>query len=314
MKKNIVIIAGPTASGKTAIGIEVAKRINGEVVSADSMQIYKYMDIGSAKPTKEEMQGIPHHMIDIIDPKQEFSVALYREMAVKCIDDIIDRGKVPIVVGGTGLYINSLTYPLDFTETAKDEEYRKYLQKLAEEKGNKYVHEMLKEVDPESYERLHVNDLKRIIRALEVYKNTGKPISEFQKESKKKEIDYNIAYIGLIMDREKLYERINKRVDKMFEQGLIEEVKRLKEMGYTRDMISMQGIGYKEVFDYLDGYLTLDEVKDIIKQNTRRYAKRQLTWFRREDRIRWFNLDEYNNIDEVVDDIIKYIEGKFKKI
>ncbi|CCJ32635.1 MULTISPECIES: tRNA (adenosine(37)-N6)-dimethylallyltransferase MiaA [Caloramator] len=311
MKKNIVIIAGPTASGKTKIGIELAKKIDGEIVSADSMQIYKYMDIGSAKPTREEMQGVPHHMIDVVDPKEEFSVALYRQMAVDCIDNIIKRGKVPIIVGGTGLYINSLTYPLDFTETAKDEEYRFYLQNLAEEKGSHFIHEMLKEVDPESYNRLHPNDLKRIIRALEVYKNTGRPISEFQRESKKREIDFNLAYFGLTMDRTKLYERINQRVDEMFEKGLIDEVKKLKEMGYTKDMTSMQGIGYKEVFDYLDGYLTLEEVKDIIKQNTRRYAKRQLTWFRREDRIFWINLDEFSSIDEVLNVMINYIKEKF---
>jgi tRNA dimethylallyltransferase len=311
MKKNIVIIAGPTASGKTKIGIELAKKIDGEIVSADSMQIYKYMDIGSAKPTREEMQGVPHHMIDVVDPKEEFSVALYRQMAVDCIDNIIKRGKVPIIVGGTGLYINSLTYPLDFTETAKDEEYRFYLQNLAEEKGSHFIHEMLKDVDPESYNRLHPNDLKRIIRALEVYKNTGRPISEFQRESKKREIDFNLAYFGLTMDRTKLYERINQRVDEMFEKGLIDEVKKLKEMGYTKDMTSMQGIGYKEVFDYLDGYLTLEEVKDIIKQNTRRYAKRQLTWFRREDRIFWINLDEFSSIDEVLNVMINYIKEKF---
>lgn len=311
MKKNIVIIAGPTASGKTKIGIELAKKIDGEIVSADSMQIYKYMDIGSAKPTREEMQGVPHHMIDVVDPKEEFSVALYRQMAVDCIDNIIKRGKVPIIVGGTGLYINSLTYPLDFTETAKDEEYRFYLQNLAEEKGSHFIHEMLKDVDPESYNRLHPNDLKRIIRALEVYKNTGRPISEFQRQSKKREIDFNLAYFGLTMDRTKLYERINQRVDEMFEKGLIDEVKKLKEMGYTKDMTSMQGIGYKEVFDYLDGYLTLEEVKDIIKQNTRRYAKRQLTWFRREDRIFWINLDEFSSIDEVLNVMINYIKEKF---
>ncbi|KRQ87024.1 tRNA dimethylallyltransferase [Caloramator mitchellensis] len=314
MKKNIVIIAGPTASGKTKLGIELAKRINGEVVSADSMQIYKYMDIGSAKPTTEEMQGIPHHMIDVVTPDVEFSVAMYRKMAVECIDDIIKRGKIPIVVGGTGLYINSLIYPLDFTETSRDEDYRLYLENLAKEKGNAYVHEMLKEVDNESYIRLHPNDLKRIIRALEVYKNTGKPISEYQRESKLRDVDFNFAFICLTMDRAKLYDRINKRVDIMFEMGLVDEVKRLKDMGYTRNMTSMQGIGYKEVFDYLDGYFTLDEIKEYIKQSTRRYAKRQLTWYRREDRIYWVNLDEYDSFDEVLENIIGYIEGKFKNL
>ncbi|QCX32314.1 tRNA (adenosine(37)-N6)-dimethylallyltransferase MiaA [Caloramator sp. E03] len=314
MKKDIVIITGPTASGKTEISIELAKRINGEIVSADSMQIYKYMDIGSAKPTLEEMQGIPHYMIDIVDPKEEFSVALYRKMAGECIDNIIKRGKVPIVVGGTGLYINSLTYPLDFTNTANDKEYRLYLQGLAEEYGGEHIHLMLKEVDIETANRLHPNDIKRIIRALEVYKNTGKTMSEYQKESKNKPIEYNIAYIGLYMDRQKLYDRINKRVDKMFEKGLIEEVKKLKEMGYNKNMTSMQGIGYKEVLDYLDGLYTLDETIDIIKQSTRRYAKRQLTWFRRENRIYWIDLDNFNSLDEILENIIFYIESKINLV
>lgn len=314
MKKDIVIIAGPTASGKTLISIELAKRINGEIVSADSMQIYKHMDIGSAKPTLEEMQGISHHMIDIIDPSEEFSVALYRKMAGECIDDIIKRGKLPIVVGGTGLYINSLTYPLNFTNTANDKEYRLYLQDLALKYGGEYIHNMLKEVDIESANRLHPNDIKRIIRALEVYKNTGKTMSEYQKESKMMDIEYNIAYIGLYMDRQKLYDRINKRVDEMFEKGLVEEVKRLKEMGYNKNMTSMQGIGYKEVFDYLDGLYTLDEVKDIIKQSTRHYAKRQLTWFRREDRIYWVDLDKFNDVNEILENMISYIESKINLV
>lgn len=314
MGKKIVIIAGPTASGKTATAIELAKELYGEIVSADSMQIYKYMNIGSAKPTIDEMQGIPHHMIDIVNPDEEFSVALFREMAGRCIDNIISRGKLPIVAGGTGLYINSLTYPLDFTKTAEDKEYRTYLQNLANVYGGQYIHDMLREVDTESAQRLHPNDIKRIIRALEVYKNTGKTITEYQKESKTKKIEYDIAYIGLTMDRQKLYDRINKRVDKMFDAGLIEEVKNLKKMGYNKNMTSMQGIGYKEVFDYLDGLCTFDELKDIIKQNTRHYAKRQLTWFRREDRIYWINVDYFNNMDEIIKNIKTYIEEKFKVV
>ncbi|MCX7884487.1 MAG: tRNA (adenosine(37)-N6)-dimethylallyltransferase MiaA [Caloramator sp.] len=314
MKKNVIIIAGPTASGKTSLSIELSKRIDGEIVSADSMQIYKYMDIGSAKPTIDEMQGIPHHMIDIIKPEEEFSVALYRQKAGECIDDIISRGKKPIVVGGTGLYINSITYPLDFTNTAQDKEYRSYLQKLAENFGGEYIHNMLKEVDIESAARLHPNDIKRIIRALEVYKNTGKTMTEYKLESKLKDIEYNFAYMGLYMDRQKLYDRINKRVDEMFEKGLVDEVKKLKEMGYNKNMTSMQGIGYKEVFDYLDGLYTLDEVKDIIKQNTRRYAKRQLTWFRREERIHWIDIDKFNNTDEILENMIYYIESKFNLV
>ncbi|EYE88211.1 tRNA delta(2)-isopentenylpyrophosphate transferase [Fervidicella metallireducens AeB] len=311
MKKRIVIIAGPTASGKTAIGVEVAKLLKGEVISADSMQIYKYMDIGSAKPTKEEMQGIPHYMIDVVNPEEEFSVALFRKLAGQYIDEITERGNIPIIVGGTGLYINSLTYNLDFSEASVDTAYREYLGEIAKIHGSSYLHNMLKEIDEESYNRLHPNDIKRIIRALEVYKYTGKTISEIQLKSKEKETEYEIAYIGLTMNREKLYERINKRVDKMFQMGLVDEVKKLKEMGYTKEMTSMQGIGYKEVFDYLDNLYTLEEVKDIIKQSSRRYAKRQLTWFRREDRIYWVDLDINDTMDKAVKNIVNYIEGKF---
>lgn len=314
MKKNIVIVAGPTASGKTACGIEIAKRLNGEIISADSMQIYKHMDIGSAKPTLEEMDGIPHHMIDVVSPDEEFSVALFRELSEKLIDDITSRGKLPIIVGGTGLYINSITYPLDFTDVAYDLEYREHLEKLAIEKGNQYIHEMLKDIDYESYERIHPNNTKRVIRALEVYKNTGKPISLYQKESQKRDIDYNVAYIGLTMDRAKLYDRINKRVDKMFDMNLVGEVKNLLEMGYNKNMNSMQGIGYKEVIDYINGLYTLTEVKDIIKQSSRRYAKRQLTWFRRESRIHWVNIDTFDSFEAVIQNIIGYIEGYFKLV
>jgi tRNA dimethylallyltransferase len=310
MKKNIIIVAGPTASGKSAIGIELAKRLNGEIISADSMQIYRYMDIGTAKLTAEEMQGIPHYMIDILDPSEDFSVALFRKMASEYIDDICSEGKMPIIVGGTGLYMNSLTYNLDFTEAAEDREYREYLQKLAEEKGNEYVHELLKEVDLEAYNRIHPNNLKRVIRALEVYKISGKTIDDYQQRQESKE--YNIAYICLNMDRQKLYDRINKRVDIMFNDGLVDEVKKLKEIGYNKDMTAMQGIGYKEVFDYLDGIYTLDELKETIKQNTRRYAKRQLTWFRREDRVHWVNTDEFDSFEEIIKNIMEYIEGKFK--
>lgn len=314
MKKNIVIVAGPTASGKTACGIEIAKRLNGEIISADSMQIYKHMDIGSAKPTLEEMNGIPHHMIDVVSPDEEFSVALFRELSGKFIDDISSRGKLPIIVGGTGLYINSITYPLDFTNVAYDLEYREHLEKLAIEKGNQYIHEMLKDIDYESYERIHPNNTKRVIRALEVYKNTGKPISLYQKESQKRDIDYNVAYIGLTMDRAKLYDRINKRVDKMFDMNLVGEVKNLLKMGYNKNMNSMQGIGYKEVIDYINGLYTLTEVKDIIKQSSRRYAKRQLTWFRRESRIHWVNIDNFDSFEAVMQNIIGYIEGYFKLV
>jgi tRNA dimethylallyltransferase len=310
--KNIVIIAGPTASGKTAVGVELAKKLSGEIISADSMQIYKYMNIGSAKPDIKEMQGIPHHMINILYPHEEFSVSLFRAMAGSYIDDILSRNRLPIVVGGTGLYINSLTYNLDFTETADDKEYRTYLSQIAASLGNDYLHNMLRTVDNETYMKLFPNDVKRVIRALEVYKNTGKTISEYQRESKKHSSEYNIAYIGLTMERQKLYDRINKRVDIMFKMGIMEEVEKLKEMGYQRNMTSMQGIGYKEILDYLDGKYTFEELKNIIKQYSRNYAKRQLTWFRRDERINWLNIDEFDTFDEIIENLVDYIEGKFQ--
>lgn len=314
MKKNLVIITGPTASGKSAAAVETAKLLNGEIVSADSMQIYKYMDIGSAKISHDEMQGIPHHMINIVEPDFDFSAALYREMAGKCIDDIVSRGKLPIVTGGTGLYINSLTYPLDFTDAGEDLKYREHLYNLAKENGNVYVHEMLKDIDIKTYEKLHPNDLKRIVRALEVYKLTGKTMTEYNETTKDMEIEYNLAYIGLKMNRQKLYDRINKRVDMMFDSGLIDEVKKLKEMGYNKNMNSMQGIGYKEIFDYLNGIYSIDEVKDLIKQSSRRYAKRQITWFKRDKRIYWIDMDKFDSFDKIIHNIVVYVEGKFKPL
>lgn len=314
MMKNIVIVAGPTASGKTAVGVEIAKTLTGEIISADSMQIYKYMNIGSAKPSQTEMQGIPHHLIDIISPQEDFSVALFRGMAGNRIDEIIDRNKLPIIVGGTGLYINSLTYNLDFTETSIDVEYRAYLTNIAETKGNDYLHKMLENIDIKTYQRLFPNDVKRIIRALEIYKNTGKTMSEHQSEAKQKSTEYNIAYIGLTMDRQKLYDRINNRVDRMFDNGIIDEVKKLKEMGYSRNMTSMQGIGYKEIFDYLEGTSSIEELKNIIKQGSRNYAKRQLTWFRRDERIYWVDIDKFKDFNSVIENIVNYIGGKFNII
>lgn len=313
--KNIIIIAGPTASGKTATSIELAKRLDGEIVSADSMQIYKFMDIGTAKITKDEMQGIPHYMIDIVYPFQEFSVAMYKDMASTIIDDIISRGKVPIIAGGTGLYINSLIRPMDFAGIAEDKAYRDELYNLCLEKGNEYVHNMLKDIDPTSYEKLYPNDTKRVIRALEVYKNTGKPISEYQRDSVKIPSEYNAVFFALNMERSILYSRINDRVDYMFEKGLIDEVKGLYNMGYTSEMTSMKAIGYKEVFDYLNETLTLQETLDIIKQSSRRYAKRQLTWFRKNDDVNWINVDEFNSPSEIaiyMENIIK-TNSKFDK-
>jgi len=292
MKKKLLIIAGPTAVGKTNLSIKLAKELNGEIVSTDSMQIYKYMDIGSAKITNEEMEGIPHHMIDVVDPETPFSVAEYKSMAIKYIEDILSRNKLPILVGGTGLYINALTCNMNFTEADSDEEYRKELELLAEEHGNEYIHNMLKDIDPISYKEIHHNNRKRVIRALEVYKLTNKPFSSFNSGDEFYNGPYDVNYYVLNMNREKLYERINLRVDIMLENGLIDECIKLKNMGYNSLMQSMQGIGYKEVFYYLENKITYDEAVEMIKKGSRNYAKRQLTWFRRDPRAIFVNKDE----------------------
>ncbi|NEZ46171.1 tRNA (adenosine(37)-N6)-dimethylallyltransferase MiaA [Clostridium niameyense] len=311
-KKDLLIIAGPTAVGKTDISIKLAKNLNGEIISSDSMQIYKYMDIGSAKISKEEMSGIAHYLIDVVEPQEEFNVAKFKEEAEKTIKHIQSKGKLPIIAGGTGLYINSLIYNYDFTEADRDEDYREYLNNLAEDKGKEYVHGLLENIDKDSYERLYPNDLKRVVRALEVYKLTGKTISEYTKENEPKlyDIPYNIHYFILNMDRAVLYERINKRVDIMLEKGLIEEVKDLKSMGYNKDMQSMKGIGYKEILYYLDGEISLDEAIYLIKKGSRNYAKRQLTWFRKDKRAIWINKDNYSNEDDIVDEITRIVNNK----
>lgn len=283
----LIVVAGPTASGKTGLAIDIANYTGGEIVNADSMQIYRYMDIGSAKPTKEERAKAVHHMIDFLEPDSEYSVADYTEDAHKVIADIVSRGKMPVMCGGTGLYINSVVNDVSFGEVETDYNLREELRKAAEEKGGEYLIEMLREFDPISAERLHPNNLKRVIRAIEFYKLTGVPISEHQEETKKQKSRYNPLMMCIEWDREVLYDRINKRVDMMLEGGLIDEVKKLRDMGYTKDLNSMQGIGYKEVMDYLDGKYTLDETVEIIKQSSRRYAKRQMTWFRRDERIHY---------------------------
>lgn len=301
--KKLLIIAGPTAVGKTDISIKLAKELNGEIISADSMQIYKYMNIGSAKISTHEMQGIRHHIINIVDPSHEFSVAEFKTIATSAINDIIERGKYPIIAGGTGLYINSIICNYEFTGTYKDTEYRNYLKDLAEEKGKDYVHELLKDIDKESYARLYPNDLKRVIRALEVYKVTKKTISEINKGVNLYDIPYDIDYYILNMNREKLYDRINKRVDKMISSGLVDEVVKLKNMGYTSNMQSMKGIGYKEILYYLDNILSFDEAVELIKKGSRNYAKRQLTWFRKDKRAKWIDKDLYKDDNEIISQI-----------
>lgn len=306
MKEKVLVIAGPTAVGKTDLSIKLAKELNGEIISTDSMQIYKYMDIGSAKITKEEMCGVPHHMIDVVDPSTPFSVADYKEMAQKCIDDIISRGKLPILTGGTGLYINALTCNMNFTEAENDLKYRSELEELAEKHGNEYIHNMLKDIDPISYKEIHYNNRKRVIRALEVYKLTKKPFSSFNAGEEFYNGPYDVTYYVLNMDREKLYNRINLRVDMMMDKGLLEECIKLKEMGYNSSVQSMQGIGYKEIFYYLENKISLNEAVEMIKQGSRNYAKRQLTWLRRDPRAIILDKDIFSE-----DEIFKRIVGEF---
>ncbi|NFG62694.1 tRNA (adenosine(37)-N6)-dimethylallyltransferase MiaA [Clostridium sp. CMCC3677] len=306
MKQKILVLGGPTAVGKTELSIKLAEKLNGEILSADSMQIYKNMDIGSAKVTKEEMKDINHYMIDIVSPEEEFSVADFKNIGEKAIKEIIAKEKLPMIVGGTGLYINSLTCNVTFTESEKDDEYRAYLESLAEANGNTYVHEMLKEIDEISYREIHPNNRKRVIRALEVYKITGKPFSSYNVGDDFYKTDYDVFYYVLTMDREKLYNRINKRVEIMIENGLIDECIELKKLGYTSDMQSMQGIGYKEIFYYLDKKISLDEAINLIKQGSRNYAKRQLTWFRRDPRCTFLDKDVLSDeeiLSKIVDDI-----------
>lgn len=304
---NVIVILGPTASGKTQLSIELAKRLNTEIISADSMQVYKYMDIGTAKPDEEERDGIKHYLMDEVYPDEEFSVVKFKELAEKYIDEILSRGKIPIVVGGTGLYINSLIYNINFSETATDHELREKLRKMAEEKGNRYLHDMLKEIDPEAAEKIHENNVKRVIRAIEVYEQTKRPISQHQKLSRTIPAKHNYILIGLRMDRNLLYERINKRVDMMIQKGLIDEVKKLAELGYDKSMVSMQGLGYKELLSYLNNEIPLDQAIYIIKRDTRHYAKRQMTWFRRIPGIYWLDMDKFNDYSEIMENIKYYL-------
>lgn len=308
MKQKLLVLGGPTAVGKTELSIKLAKELKGEIISADSMQIYKYMDIGSAKVTEQEMDGIKHHLIDVIEPNVPFSVADFKEYGEISLKNILSKNKFPIIAGGTGLYINSLTCNMTFTEAEKDEEYRLYLEKLSEEKGNDFVHEMLKEIDPISYKEIHANNRKRVIRALEVYKLTKKPFSSFNAGEDFYKSDYDVYYYVLTMNRDKLYERINKRVDIMIEKGLLEECIKLKKMGYTSDMQSMQGIGYKEILYYLENKISFEDAVNMIKQGSRNYAKRQLTWFRRDKRCIFLDKDVMSE-DEILHKVLNDIRN-----
>lgn len=302
----VIAVVGPTASGKTGLAIDIAKYTDGEIVSADSMQIYKHMNIGSAKPTPSERAEAVHHMIDFLEPYGEFSVADYTDMAHQVISDIYSRGKVPIMAGGTGLYINSVINDITFGEIDTDYDLRDELNNTAKEKGNEYLLEMLSDIDSKAAEKMHPNNLRRIIRAIEFYRVTGKKISEHQEETKRTESRYEPLMFCIDWDRAVLYDRINKRVDMMIEEGLSDEVKNLVDMGCTREMNSMKGIGYKEVMDYLDGKTSMEETVEIIKQSSRRYAKRQLTWFRRDERIHYLNSrNPFEEAKPLIDDFLK---------
>lgn len=300
MKKPLVVLTGPTAVGKTKLSISLAKALNGEIISADSMQVYKCMDIGSAKITEKEMDGVPHHLIDVLSPFEEFHIVRFQELAKKAMEEIYNRGKTPVFVGGTGFYIQAITKDIDFTEGEEDKQYREELSRLAAEKGNEFLHEMLREVDKKSAEEIHANNVKRVIRALEFYKENGFPISQHNEEQKQNETPYNLAYFVLNAPRDLLYERIDRRVDEMMENGLVKEVQKLKDMGCRREMTSMQGLGYKEILSFLDGEIPLDEAVRILKRDTRHFAKRQLTWFRRESNVVWVDKDKFAFNDEKI--------------
>lgn len=310
MKKPLVILTGPTAVGKTALSIRLAKEIGGEIISADSMQVYKGMDIGSAKIRPEEMQGVPHYLIDELDPDEEFHVVRFQQMAKTYLQQIWQRGHIPIIVGGTGFYIQALLYDIDFTENKNDDAYRQEMEQLAAEKGAEYLHQMLAEVDPRSAQDIHANNVKRVIRALEFYHETGQKISEHNEKERQKTSPYNFAYFVLNADRSRLYQRIDQRIDIMLEEGLVEEVKRLKVKGYTRDMVSMQGLGYKEILDYLAGEISLDEAVYRIKRDTRHFAKRQITWFKREQDVIWLAKENFHYQD---DQLLQYIKEQLQK-
>jgi len=306
--RQIIVVAGPTAVGKTKYAIEIAKAFDGEVVSCDSMQLYKYMDIGSAKPTAEEQAQVKHWLVDEIDPKDSFSVARYQEMAKACIEDIFSRGKTPVIGGGTGLYLNSLLYEMDFSNAPQDDELRQTLENEAELFGPEYLHNKLKEADPVAAERIHPNNIKKVIRALEGA-ISGNTITDF-KNCQEKCKDYDTILIGLTRNRAELYDRINLRVDIMVEQGLFEEVEGLLQMGLEEADISMKGIGYKEIIGYFDGLYTKEEAIDLIKKNSRHLAKRQLTWFRRYDDMTWFDINDYENDEAAIEDIIKWVQAQ----
>ena len=309
-KKPLIVLTGPTAVGKTNLSIRLAKKIGGEIISADSMQIYKKMNIGTAKISPEEMAGVPHYLVDELDPGEEFNVVAFQQMAKKAMKQIYENGHIPIVVGGTGFYIQALLYDVDFSEHEMEEKYRQELVALEQEKGREYLYEMLKQADPEYAAIVHSNNVKRVIRALEYYHETGRKLSEHNAQQRENSSPYQFVYLVLNDEREILYDRIDRRVDQMMEAGLLQEVEALVKEGYERTLVSMQGLGYKEFFDYFDGKCTLEETVDIIKRDTRRFAKRQLTWFRREKEVCWMNKQDYPDGDALFHEILKLLKEK----
>ena len=310
-KKPMVVLTGPTAVGKTKASIGLARAIGGEIISADSMQVYKHMDIGSAKIRPEEMNGIPHYLVDALEPWEEFHVVRFQQMAKSAMEKIYANQHIPIIVGGTGFYIQALLYDIDFTENDGDDGYRQALEEEARKHGAQALHDRLREVDPAAADQIHANNVKRVIRALEFYHQMGEPISRHNEKERQKESPYEFVYFVLNDDRKRLYDRIDRRVDQMLSEGLIDEVKSLRDMGCTRDMVSMQGLGYKEILAYLCGELSLEEAVYLLKRDTRHFAKRQITWFKRERDVVWISKGDYEyDEDRILEDMLSYIREK----
>ncbi|MFA9424114.1 MAG: tRNA (adenosine(37)-N6)-dimethylallyltransferase MiaA [Sedimentibacter sp.] len=307
MNNKIIVIVGPTAVGKTYVSVELAKKMNTQVISADSMQIYKGMNIGTAKVLPEEMQEIKHHMIDLINPDENYSVSDFKKEAENIIDNMLINNNIPIIVGGSGLYVNSLIYDLDFGKAKSNDEIREYYTYYYENHGEDALFEKLRNIDPESAEKIHKNNVKRVIRALEVYDITGKKFSELNTDIRKQSDKYECILVGLSTDRKILYDRINQRVDKMLADGLVEEVKSLMNKGYDKNLVSLQAIGYKEIIEYLDGNITLEEAVNILKRNTRRFAKRQYTWFLKDENVKWFQIENLDEINMTLEKIHEYL-------
>lgn len=306
----LIVLTGPTAVGKTALSVKLAKAVGAEIISADSMQVYRRMDIGSAKVTKEEMDGVPHHLIDVLEPEEEFNVVLFQKLAKEAIADIVSRNKLPMIVGGTGFYIQSVLYDVDFTETKEDGAFRKELEAFAQKEGAAKLHDRLAAVDPKAAQQIHANNIKRVIRALEFYEQTGAQISEHNETERQKEPAYRAKYFVLTDDRAAMYERIDRRVDSMIKAGLVEEVRALRDRGLKKEMVSMQGLGYKEILAFLEGEYDLDRALYLIKRDTRHFAKRQLTWFKREKNVIW--VDRRQFLDE--NNILQFLIGQAEEL